>query len=442
MEAEKFVLVNLGGRCHVRRMITDVPTVDEFMTAGLNQLYLAWQIAMQAIGDYEMVSEVVDVEEGDEAGQDYWAKSQPALANAFGLTQQAMEMALKGRIAAVSPYLLISRDPKEWPKGVDTGAVPFSEFRTLDAVDLVKVHNTFAHMRLPEAFVNFWNDVRRDRNRIMHSVPARPIEGMTLVRTVLTAAETLFSDTPWPLLLLRMESEGKYAAYGLDDGTQNVVMKQVDMTVRNLMPAESRRFFGFDPGRREYSCPTCLDQANSDWDQELPKLAQFAGRRVGDTVLHCALCKQATTVERTRCADGDCKGDVVHDNICLSCLSEQDDPSLFSYVLIGDKSGDELRYRFVYARGVWGGGGARTSDERNFPNDEAAREFARQAMSNPKLLDWETVTVRFEGPRAIRLPFGVRTASTSRLLGSWLRDAGGLIWKDQVSADAASSSSL
>jgi hypothetical protein len=76
----------------------------------------------------------------ESASTDYWFKAQPALANAFGLIQQAMEMALRGRIASISPFLLISRDPKDWPKTVENGAVPFSDFRTLDAADLIMVH--------------------------------------------------------------------------------------------------------------------------------------------------------------------------------------------------------------------------------------------------------------------------------------------------------------
>jgi hypothetical protein len=140
-------------------MIIEIPTASEFHAAGLNQLYLAWQIAMQAVQEYEDLDDYIGPQEKpvesaetkafwesaefkayrESASIEYWTKSQPALANAFGLIQQAMEMALKGRIASISPFLLISRDPKDWPKGVDTDAVPFSEFRTLDAADLVKL---------------------------------------------------------------------------------------------------------------------------------------------------------------------------------------------------------------------------------------------------------------------------------------------------------------
>ena len=223
-------------------MITEIPTASEFQAAGLNQLYLAWQIAMQAVQDCEDADGFLDEADQTLASIEYWAKSQPALANAFGLIQQAMEMALKGRIALISPFLLISRDPKDWPKGVDAGAVPFSEFRTLDAADLIKVYNTFSIVRLDKHFCMFWDGVRRDRNKIMHSVSPKSFDPATLVRTLMTAAHALFDDVRWPRRLLDMEAEGRYAAYGLGDGTQNVVMRQIDITVRYLTPAENRLF--------------------------------------------------------------------------------------------------------------------------------------------------------------------------------------------------------
>jgi hypothetical protein len=241
-------------------MITEIPTADEFHAAGVNQIYLTWQIIMQTIRDLEEASEnapELEVKEAAAASVAYWQKSQPVLANALGLIQQAMEMALKGRIAAISPYLLIARDPKDWPGRVETESVAFSEFRTLDAADLVKVHNTFAPIPLDDAFKIFWDGVRRDRNKLMHSVSARPFDPAFLVRTILTAIEALFSDVRWPRRLLDMESEDKYTAYGVGGFEHNIVMGQVSMAMKLLKPSEQKRFFGFDSKRRAYVCPAC-----------------------------------------------------------------------------------------------------------------------------------------------------------------------------------------
>jgi hypothetical protein len=309
-------------------MITEIPTSDEFYAAGLNQLYLAWHVAMQVTRDHEEAEEHADhfdEQEAKHAAAEYWTKSQPVLANAFGLIQQAMEMALKGRIAAISPFLLIARDPKDWPSKVDTHAVPFSEFRTLDAADLVKVHNTFAATPLDSEFRAFWDNVRRDRNKLMHSVSAKTFEPADLIRSILTAAEALFSKVRWPQVLLNMEAEGALAAYGFTgDDDYNNVMAQIDLAVRSLTPAEVKRFFGYDKKRRGYVCPKCWRNANRDWQEDWPALAQLRSKSPSETRLHCILCNETVEAVRVDCIEDNCKGNVVHDGTCLTCLSSQD----------------------------------------------------------------------------------------------------------------------
>lgn len=399
--------------------------------AGLNQLYLAWEIAMQALEDHDEISSLINVDDEAEAAAEYWARSQPALANAFGLAQQAMEMALKGRIAAISPFLLISRDPKEWPKGVDAQPVPFSEFRTIDAVDLVKVHNTFSIVPLDGHFVNFWNDVRRDRNRIMHSVSRKTVEAIALVRTVLTAAETLFAEWTWPQMLIQMMAEGKHAAYGLDDGTPNVVMRQMEVALRHLTPADARRFFGFELGRHAYLCPVCYSAADRELQDIWPKLAQFEVRKPGSTQLRCALCDETTPVTRERCANEDCPGDVIHDSMCLTCLRDQDDLDLFVSGLKEESVSAGLSYDFEFGCGIYGSGGRTGHDSRKLPGDDTAREHARRAMLSPRLSVWERVTVSESVERGVAFS---QMNFSRRLVGTWSRLGGELIWRPHLDA--------
>lgn len=314
-------------------MITEIPTAADFHSAGLNQLYLAWQIAMQVMRDHEEVQQLdpdLTEHEATAAAAVYWFKAQPALANAFGLVQQAMEMALKGRIAAISPYLLIARDPKDWPGGVETRPIPFSDFRTLDAADLVKVHNTFADTPLNNMFRAFWDEVRRDRNKLMHSVRAKTFEPTVLIRSILTAAETLYSETRWPQQLFNMEAEGAYAAYGYPpEGNHNIVMSQIERAVRNLARADNKRFFGFDPKKRAYVCPLCWSRADRDWQEDWPALAQLSSKLRGEAYLRCVVCDETTGVERLDCINPNCKGTVIHEGTCLTCLWSQDSPQDF-----------------------------------------------------------------------------------------------------------------
>lgn len=94
-------------------MITNVPTADEFIERADALLHLS----------YSIVSKLYDNQREDgrhcaeeEDLREYWDRCAPSLANALALLQQAHELYLKGRVAEVSPYFLLARDPQQWPK--------------------------------------------------------------------------------------------------------------------------------------------------------------------------------------------------------------------------------------------------------------------------------------------------------------------------------------
>jgi hypothetical protein len=148
-----------------------------------------------------------------------------------------------------------------------------------------------------------------------------------------------------------MQAEGKYAAYGLDDGTQNIVMQQIDIAVRHLTPAENRLFFGYDVKRRSYLCPNCYNRANTDWQVSWPALAQFPAKSPGAGVLHCIVCDESVEVERIACTRSDCQGNVIYEGMCLTCERSQDDPRGFRSGLVEEELGFGHRYGFKYRRG-------------------------------------------------------------------------------------------
>ncbi|TIL80448.1 MAG: hypothetical protein E5Y89_09630 [Mesorhizobium sp.] len=285
-------------------MIVDIPSPADFHAAGLKQVHLAWQIAMQSVRDYaEATYNKLADETQEEAAAEFWLRSQPLLANAYSLIQQGMELALKGRIVAVTPYLLIG-DPKDWPNSAANGTASFGDFRTLDATDLVNVHNSVFAPRLDDEFKAFGDQVRRDRNRIMHSAAPGTFTLELVVKTILTAIDVLFNDIPWPRRLLQMEYGGKFASLGFVDDAQNNVLFEIDSAIRQLTPGEAKRFFGFDNDRRAYLCPHCYSAANRDWQDDWPHLAQFTTKTPGATALYCFVCERTTEVERTACLAG------------------------------------------------------------------------------------------------------------------------------------------
>ena len=209
--------------------------------------------------------------------------------------------------------------------GAGTEDVSFGEFRTLDAADLLNVHNSIASPRLDDDFKAFWEEVRRERNKIMHSATPKAFDPADVVRAILTSAEALFSDMRWPPRLIEMEEDGRLAARGFNDNVQNDVMQQVEAALDHLTPAEAKRYFGFDKNQRAYVCPHCYFAANRDWQEVWPHLAQFKTKTPAATALACIVCETVTEVQRTPCEDADCKGDVIAEDVCLTCLRDQEE---------------------------------------------------------------------------------------------------------------------
>lgn len=397
-------------------MIVDAPSPAEFHAAGLNQLYLAWQIAMGAVLDHDQAL-AFGAESDIETTAEYWRRTQPALANAYSLIQQGMELALKGRIAEVSPFLLIG-DPSAWPNRVTTEDVSFGDLRTLDAADLVKVHNSVRAERLDGPFRIFWDEVRRERNKIMHSVTPRTFDPATLVRTILIAARALYAETRWSQRLLDMEEDGRLAAFGYNDDVQNNVMRQLEDAIAHLAPAEAKLFFGFDNRRRAYVCPRCYFVANRDWQEQWPHLAQLQTRRSGETSLHCCLCAETITVERKPCVRSECEGDVIADDLCLSCTGRQ------------DESDAEADYQFIFSVLDTAHPFRSEPSIERCRGDEAAKRFGRDALA----IDlWTAISIVRVQPNT-----SSGLEPTDLVVGSWRRTGSEFEWLEGADADRLS----
>lgn len=159
-------------------MITDIPTKIDFYTMADHMVNEAWE----KIADLAYEHNNVDIwngfykdsehfsESDFRSLEHYWMFARPKLITAFTLILQSVEFKLKGCIVEISPYLLITNATRNPPKPDREGNISFSEFHTLDAQDLIKVHDTFSPIPLPEVFSNWFKKMRTLRNKFMHTV--------------------------------------------------------------------------------------------------------------------------------------------------------------------------------------------------------------------------------------------------------------------------------
>lgn len=298
-------------------MIIEVPTDAEYQAAALNYLNMAWDIGVGLVRDLGDAFYAMDPDK--EISDEYWAASQPALGNAYALLQQSQEFHLKSRIATVSPFLLLARDPRDWPSQSDKRDVPFSAFRTIDAADLVKVVNAVCPSRISGEIAQFIDDVRRQRNTtIHHGVRGQRFDASRLFTAILRTYRDLFEGKRWPQARIDYRHSDRYAVAFSTDYVSDAILTEFELILSLLKPSETKAYFGFDKKARRYFCPVCIRGA----ENERVALAQLRPNTPDATEVWCFICDTFTPVIRDHCPQKNCKSNVLEaggDGSCLVC---------------------------------------------------------------------------------------------------------------------------
>lgn len=115
-------------------MITDIPTSDEFSSAAYAQFDFAWDIVISFLTTLDEAGQYAEVDNDDKA--QFWEAARQRILTSLIIAQQGIELAIKGKLVNVSPFLLIAGSPSDWPKDKTGTGIAYSEFRTIDAQDL------------------------------------------------------------------------------------------------------------------------------------------------------------------------------------------------------------------------------------------------------------------------------------------------------------------
>ena len=300
-------------------MISDTPNADDFYESGKELLGFAWETVAELLLNLEE-AEYFGVNK-KEVSDAYWDAAKRRLSTALSITQQGVELILKGRLVEISPFLLISGQPSTWPSPYEGGPIRFPKFRTVDAQDLARVHDTFSSTPLSPGFIERFVSLREKRNTILHSVDkSLNVPVLEVIDSILFIHKQFFPAETWGELRCVHLLRSPDIELGSIDYVKNRACREICVVVDLLKPAQVKTYFRIDKKQRRYFCPNCYDEANHDVDFEY-KLAVLRPKGRDSTEVYCPICNCTYTVSRDHCEQGSCPGNVISTDfgICLTC---------------------------------------------------------------------------------------------------------------------------
>ncbi len=147
-------------------MIINIPSPEDLYDVALRLYFSAWSDLINMLAVFDQHFEVLPEEELTDERRDYLELCQPELQSIVTVIQQSNELRLKAMICEISPLLLLLGNDQKLNKiHKDT---EFSEFKTLDSVELPGAVNVLCKEPLTDKFIQSYNAIRSLRNKISH----------------------------------------------------------------------------------------------------------------------------------------------------------------------------------------------------------------------------------------------------------------------------------
>lgn len=314
-------------------MIVEIPTSDEFHKSANDLLHAAWDqitsllIQFDAIGGFEYDDTDTDTTDRDR----YWMAAKQTIITSYAMIQQGVEFYIKARIANISGFLLISGNPASWPKRCDKDDVNFSMFRTVDAQDLIKLHDTVCADRFDDQFREWYEKMRSARNKIMHTVDRRlSVSPEDVLEAILYTHQYFCGEKEWidsRFSYLDGTPENSIRYIREHDAHKPHVMldvhTEIGIAVKNLPPAKVRGFFGYEKRTRGYNCPVCYEVlSHCDFFEPGTADDYFKPFQLGaDNTYNCSICSYSGTMSGEVCFEDDCDSRLVDSatKMCVVC---------------------------------------------------------------------------------------------------------------------------
>lgn len=324
-------------------MVENIPEKKDFGEVANHLLHRAWSSTIDIIShfpEYYVVNNLNSENQKQPTSPDldlnlpkgsvdaYWSGVRSSLAANVASITQAVEFFLKGRICEVSPYLLLSTDGKGWTgKNVD-----FTNFKTVDSQYLFKIHDSVCQQdkKLGEIFSSWYSDIRKERNKIMHTVDVKAsYEPYSILCRVLECHKFFYGPRKWcKARRLFLQTDAMTSLVFIKDNAEKEghisqkIYDELELLFDFIEPAKSLDFFNFNKKGRAAHCPYCLIPAIEHFHSEPDNYLATLQQAEGSDYLTCFVCGHKA-VYSGACIDDDCDGKTLEfaTKKCLWCES-------------------------------------------------------------------------------------------------------------------------
>lgn len=337
-------------------MIIDIPTRDEFEKSALDLMNTAWSQVSELLIEFNDLAPLIEgslrIDIAPEIRPDghnyisyasdesitrnteaYWKASRQTMLIALTLVQQAVEFFIKGRLVSISSHLLIDMSTSTLPKQCTQQDIPFSSFKTIDAQDLIKIHDTVYPDRFDDGFKTWYTNMRTLRNKIIHIVANEiQVSPEQILEDILYIQQYFVPSSDW--ITERINYLLRTPANSIDFLQQDAefvyqhVMRQVygelEAIIKKLQPSIIKKYLGYDKTRHALYCPSCYKILSAhdyfDADNEEPLKAFQTINRTSDDY-KCFVCSLNRRMVFHEKSCEECGERLINpdDGICLAC---------------------------------------------------------------------------------------------------------------------------
>lgn len=306
-------------------MIKNIPNPEDFGILAKECFFKSFDMIFSLYREY-FYSCISEEKQELYEESDFLKYNDITLRTSLIVLHQGVEYYLKYFTAKKSPLFLLDKTPAELPLMPHKTDKDFNELNTISGDDLISIFCGLSEKSKEELekICSQFNELKKQRNLVVHSISDKKIDPEIILKKFLFFHKQ-FNNQNWFTFLKEMYSQNPI--FGIDDNELEeadfyMILDFVEKSIgKNTLQKEIEIV---DVKNRRYLCPECSYQISRyEFYPDISKWAFLKPNTPDSKTLICLNCEKESDIERVNCEQDKCKGNVIYENICMSCYNGQ-----------------------------------------------------------------------------------------------------------------------